>query len=224
VAVSDERYDILDEAAPMDVFERLHELGALDAMTPEGVGSRELIGRLRSCTDALRQFAPQLERPVAPRSAYVCAIAGTGDRVAAERWIRHYRVGKETAAAAVAFVARCEPVMRSLRDRRGMRDSRLYRLLDELPIEAVVCVWGIGDALVRERVERFTFTLMKQKVAVTGRDLIGMGAVPGGEFSAILAQARDDLLDGRATGRDAELANLRRLAARAGILPRKGRA
>jgi hypothetical protein len=60
---------------------------------------------------------------------------------------------------------------------------------------------------------------------VGGADLIEMGATPGAGFSAILARALDDRLDGRAIGRQAELSNLRRLATRAGLVgQRKDRA
>jgi hypothetical protein len=49
-----------------------------------------------------------------------------------------------------------------------------------------------------------------------------MGATPSEAFSAILARALDDRLDGRAVGRRAELANLKRLAGHAGLVdPRK---
>jgi hypothetical protein len=46
-----------------------------------------------------------------------------------------------------------------------------------------------------------------------------MGADPSEVFSSILAQARDDVLDGRVAGREAELANLRALAVNAGVIP-----
>ncbi len=99
-----------------------------------------------------------------------------------------------------------------------MRDSRLYRLLEPLPAETVLNLWASGSETVRERVERYSTEVSCIEPAVSGRDLIEMGAQPGEAFSAILATARDDRLDGRAVGRDAELANLRRLALKRGIV------
>jgi len=110
-------------------------------------------------------------------------------------------------------------VLRALSDRREIRDSRLYRLLEALPPETVLNVWAAGDELVRERVERFNTEVSRVVPAVSGRDLIELGAEPGEAFSAILATARDDRLDGRAVGREAELANLRRLALKRGLIP-----
>ncbi|NTW27966.1 MAG: hypothetical protein HGA39_01165 [Coriobacteriia bacterium] len=54
-------------------------------------------------------------------------------------------------------------------------------------------------------------------------DLTGWGATPSEAFSAILARARDDRLDGRAVGRQAELANLQTArVARGALAPLKG--
>ena len=56
------------------------------------------------------------------------------------------------------------------------------------------------------------------KPAVSGEDLIAMGAQPSEAFASVLARVLDDRLDGVAVGREQELANLRQLAIRAGIV------
>ena len=93
-----------------------------------------------------------------------------------------------------------------------MRDSRLSSLLEHLPDETIVVVYALGNSLVRQRVQRFVSELSGIKPAVNGEDLIALGYQPSESFSSILARARYDRLDGRAVGREAELANLRRLA------------
>ena len=62
--------------------------------------------------------------------------------------------------------------------------------------------------------------LSKIKPAVTGADLIEMGYEPSEAFSTILARARYDRLDGRAVGREAELANLGDLVKMAHLEPK----
>jgi tRNA nucleotidyltransferase (CCA-adding enzyme) len=109
-------------------------------------------------------------------------------------------------------------VLRGLQATREVRDSRLFRLLHPLSPESVVAIYARGDALVRERVVRFLSSLAGVRLAVSGRDLIELGATPGDGFSAILARALDDRLDGRDVGRVAELANLERLARKAGLI------
>lgn len=95
-----------------------------------------------------------------------------------------------------------------------MRASRLYQLLEAMPPEGLLYLWATGDEVVRSRVEEFVRVLAPTRPAVSGADLIALGLEPGPAFSAILAQARADRLDGRAVGRAAELQNLKRLVRR----------
>jgi hypothetical protein len=78
-------------------------------------------------------------------------------------------------------------------------------------------VRALGDATARARVDRYLSELSRVRAAVSGEDLVALGAEPSPLFSAILDQALADRLDGRAVGREAELANLRRLAAKSGL-------
>jgi hypothetical protein len=120
-------------------------------------------------------------------------------------------VGRELATAGLG-------VLRQLESVRGMRDSRLFRLLRPLTAETIAVLWSRANAVGKERVERFMGVLSGTRLAVSGADLIAMGAQPGDAFSAILARALDDRLDGRAVGREAEMTNLRRLAIRGGLI------
>lgn len=95
-----------------------------------------------------------------------------------------------------------------------MKDSRLFHALDGIPPEGLAVLWARVDEGGRERIERFARELVGVKPAVNGRDLIELGYEPSERFTAILARALDDRLDGRVLGRDAELANLKRIAAR----------
>lgn len=219
--IRDELFDIFRESSVTPVFIRLEELGALDSVGPESVSSSAILSCIRSCEAARQSFGERYDMTIDVRSLYVAAMTAPASALASERWIRHHRIGREVAAPALQLAARGAIVRRTLRDRRGMRDSRLYRLLSELASEALLVLWAEGDALVRERVERYVGDLSRITPSVTGRDLIGLGAQPGEVFSAILAKARDDLLDGRAVGRDEELANLRRLAVKAGLIDQR---
>jgi hypothetical protein len=95
-------------------------------------------------------------------------------------------------------------------------------LLSPLSVEGIVNLWARGNDAARDRIDRFVGVLAGTRMAVSGSDLITFGATPSEAFSAILARALDDRLDGRAVGRGAELANLKRIAGRAGLIdPRK---
>lgn len=218
--IREEMLDIIDEDSPAAVFERMRDLGVLSLVLYEGARAERVIEALYGVERAYRRLESQFRRPPRRRVTLVAALAHDASRTGAERWLRHLRFGREYGEPALAVAERAPAALRVLRDGRKMRDSRLYHALAGLPDEAVVYVWAEGDENVRRRVERFLGSVSRIRPQVDGDDLKAMGVPPSHAYSAILAQALDDRLDGRAVGRDAELANLRRLAARAGLLER----
>lgn len=216
--IREEMLDIIDEKSPAAVFERMDDLGVLGLVLYAGAASEPIIEALYSVERAYERLESAFARTPRRRVTLVAALAHRADRVTAERWLKHLRFGKEYGEPAVAVADRAPGVLRTLRDGRKMRDSRLYHALQGLPDEAIVYVWAQGDERVRARVERYLDTVSKIRPAVDGEDLKSLGIPPSPAYSAILAAALDDRLDGRAVGRDAESANLRRLASRAGLL------
>jgi len=215
--VREELIDIADKSHATDVFRRLDALGALQSLAPTGARAADVVDAIARVESALEALGPLLARRPSRRVTLVAAVASLASRLACERWLRHYRFGRDFAEPATVLAQRGSSVARSLQDRRGMRDSRLYRLLDPFAAEGLVVLWARCDGAGRDRIAHYARDLAHVTAAVTGRDLIEMGFEPREEFTAILARALDDRLDGRAVGRDAELANLRRIAARAGL-------
>ncbi len=216
--VREEIYDLLAEKSPSVVLTRLAELGALGEIVPARVDFADAIAAVREAEEGLARVRELSVRRVPSRkTALLAALGGSGAPTSAERWVRHFRIGREEAET-IRAVASSQSLQRALANGRKMRDSRLFAMLSPLRVEALANLWARGDATSRERIERYIGTLASVRPAVSGQDLIAMGAEPGEAFSAILARARDDRLDGRAVGREAELANLKRLAVQAGLI------
>ncbi|MRS11484.1 MAG: CBS domain-containing protein [Actinobacteria bacterium] len=210
--IREELLDIIDEEAPADILERLEELGALAGLLPDGVRSADAIGDLRASATAFDTHAPAFTRPPRRRTSLVTALTASATRAEAEHWCRWLRFGREYAEPAVVTAERRRAVLARLQDRRKMRASRLFALLEALPPETLLYLWAVGSAEVGERVQEYVAVLSATRPGVTGADLIELGLTPGPAFAAILAQARADRLDGKAVGREAELANIKRLA------------
>jgi tRNA nucleotidyltransferase (CCA-adding enzyme) len=211
----EELLDIVDEERAAEVFGRLAELGALGGLLPDGVSTADVQPVVAAAADAYEELAARCSQPVRRRVVLVAALVSPATKAAAERWLRRMRFGKEYAAPALALVERGGSALRALQDRRPMRDSRIHAVLASLPAEAIVCLWAAAvDPVPRERIERYVDVLSRVRPAVTGDDLVAMGFKPGRAFSAILAQALADRLDGKAVGREAELKNLEHIAKR----------
>jgi tRNA nucleotidyltransferase (CCA-adding enzyme) len=216
--VREELLDILAEERPWRALTRLQELGALSAMLPRGADPAGIPAAVRAAEEAREALQERHPGFSARRDALLVAvIAASGARRMAPVWLRHLHVRRDLAAIALDLAEHRAKVDRALASLRGLKDSRLYRLLSPLTPETLAALWARGDELARERIDRYLSELADVRLAVGGADLIQMGAAPGEGFSAILARALDDRLDGRAVGRAQELANLRRLAMKAGL-------
>lgn len=212
--IREELLDIIDEEEPAEILDRLREFGALGSLLPDAVRAAAAIEDLRATVLAYDEMLPLFGRPPRRRTTLVAVLPARATRAEADKWCRWLRFGREYAEPAVTNAERAAATLVRLSDRRKMRPSRLYFLLEPLPAESLVYLWAAGGSEARQRLEEFLRDLAPARPAVSGADLVAMGMEPGPAFAGILAQARADRLDGRAVGREAELANLKRLARR----------
>lgn len=209
-----EMLDIIDEENPAGIFERLDDLRIAAALLPDGAQPPGTIEGLGSTQRAYKVLSRRFERPPRRRVTLIASLAMDVERQTADKWLRHLRFGREYSEPALAVADSAPQVLRRLEDGRKMKDSRLFRTLEGLPNESVIFLWGRCGERGRGRIERYLDVLARVTPAVSGDDLLEMGLEPSAGFSDILAQALDDRLDGKAVGREAELANLTRIAKR----------
>ena len=212
-----ELFAILEEEDATRALGRLDELGALAVLVPASARPSDVLEVTAAIEAALGVKEAGAERGPEKVVALLCALCHAATLRDVEKWGRWLRLGRGQMTACLQVVTRAAAVGRALHDGRGMRDSRLHALLSPLEAEAVVYLYATGDERVRERVARFSDELWNVRPAVSGDDLVAMGLAPSQAFSAILARALANRLDGRVVGREAELANLRRLASAAGF-------
>jgi tRNA nucleotidyltransferase (CCA-adding enzyme) len=210
--IREEMLDILDEERVAAVLRRLEEIGAFSALVPEDVDRARILDEVTLVDASFAALALRFARTPRRRVTLAVPLAASATRQSAERWARRLRFGREYGTPAIAAAERGAAVLGRLRDRRKMRDSRLYYLLQPIPDETIIYLWSVAGRLERERIERYLDVLAGTKTAISGDDLASLGMEPGPGYSAILAQALADRLDGKAVGREAELANLKRLA------------
>jgi tRNA nucleotidyltransferase (CCA-adding enzyme) len=214
-----ELFAILAEEPATTPLERLHELGALAGLLPHGVQPSDALADAKAMEGTLLEMPWCSGRAPRRVTALLTALAARSTVHDVERWAHWLRVGRANSAAPMQIAARGASVMRALKDAHAMRDSRLHAILADLEPESIAYVRSRGSKRVRARVDRFEGVLSPIRLDVTGDDLAALGAEPSAAFSGILQQALADRLDGVAVGREAELENLRRLAAKAGLIP-----
>jgi tRNA nucleotidyltransferase (CCA-adding enzyme) len=208
---------ILAERPATACIERLVDLRALGAVLPVDVSAEAALAAFRATERALPVMESTIGHPLPRDLVLVSALALGASRGGVERWLRRLRLGRRFAAVMAPLAERGDATVRSLSDGRGMRDSRLHALLSGLPAETLPVLWQACRPAGRERIDRFLTELSHVRPTVSGADLVALGYAPSPRFAGVLAQAMADRLDGRAVGEEAELANLIRLAAKAGL-------
>jgi tRNA nucleotidyltransferase (CCA-adding enzyme) len=212
--IREEILDIIDEQDPSEILARLEELGALEQVLPDDSDRDFAIAAVRASTSEYQEMASLFARTPRLRVTLIAALCAGATGSDCERWLKRMRFGREYGEPAQSVSGHGPKLLRQLSDGRGMRDSRLNRLLTTVPEEALIVLCSIASGVARTRIERYVNVVSHIEPTVNGDDLVALGLEPSQLFSAILGQALDARLDGRAVGREAELANLRRLASR----------
>ncbi len=213
--VREELMEILEEADVVSPLRRLADLGALGAVMPEGAPTARVLDEIGTVDASYLALEDEWDDGAPDRR--VCLLmpmCAHVERRSAERWARWMRLRRDIIESVAYLAEHRGPTLEVLSGRREMRPSRLYRLLEPFAPHSLVYLYAVADGVARDRVERFVIRLRRVEPEVTGEDLIGMGLEPGPAFSDILDRARDDRLDGKAVGRDAELENLRDIVSR----------
>lgn len=213
----EELLDILDEALPGQVLGRLQDLGALSVLLPETRDGASAAEAVTATAEEFPEVAEMLPAPPSRRGSLLVPLAAGVQAGHVERWVRVTRLSRDAAQPLAAFAERGEGVARLLRARRAPRRSMLYEALCSLPPETLPYLWATGDDRARDRIRLYAEELVRVRPAVDGRDLVEMGYAPSAGFADVLRRALADRLDGVASGREAELENLRRLADEAGV-------
>ena len=143
--IREELLDILDEESSAAIFERLDDLGALCLLLPADVAATDALGHLAAAESSYRHLCSTFERQPRRRVTLVASLALTATPEAAERWLRHIRLGREYAETVLDIARRGPTVLRALDDRRELQPSRLYHLLQPLTAEALVVLWSAAS-------------------------------------------------------------------------------
>ena len=203
------------ERDPAAVFDRLRELGVLDAVAP-GLGSR-IASQLVGVDERLARWAEQgvltLSAPGPDEItrwrllAWLAAEGKAGEAAA----LRLDLSGRDLALVQAAVELRAKP---GILAQANARASQIVDCLEGQRAEAVCLAWLIGpeDDLGRA-IWRYASDWAQVEPGVDGQDLAALGLAPGPAFGRVLKAVREARLDGRLESREEALALARRLVA-----------
>ena len=224
--LANEIFLLMQERDPSRAIESLRRWNLLRFLHPQLRDGKQVKSLIRSLPRALAWWKLQCPgQRVNPGLLYLMTIvssAGSSIRHAIAR--RLQLSTKETTALEWAGDSTGRAAKILLR-RRDMQPSEIYRLLLNMPDEAVALVLakGLTSRKNRERVRRLTKRLLRfmkhdrsMTTIVNGEDLKQLGLKPGPHFKTILERLLDERLDGRITGVAQERDRARTLVERYG--------
>jgi tRNA nucleotidyltransferase (CCA-adding enzyme) len=190
------------ECDPVRGLTALHELG-IDRVLASSFGLAD---------PALAQRALALLPEDGERATLVLATAGL-DVPSPELWALLTRLGFEATQrdAIVAAAANAPGLADALR--AAQRPSEIAAAVNRAGLETVALAGGLGA---EPAARRWLETLRWVKLEINGNHLLDAGVTPGPAVGTGLRAALHAKLDGRATGRDAELAEALRAAQQTG--------
>jgi tRNA nucleotidyltransferase (CCA-adding enzyme) len=140
-----------------------------------------------------------IDRPI----VYLMALSSEASQVVVAAMIRRLVLSREQAKRVSSGGGRVDRVLKRLAKEGTVRPSQVYRLLEDLPNEALVLLLAkqvssrqrAGLNLLRRRLTAYMKNRI-MKTALTGRDLQAMGLLPGPQYKTILGKLLDARIDG----------------------------
>lgn len=155
-----------------------------------------------------------IDRPI----VYLMALSSESSQAVIAAMIRRLACSREQATKVSAGGKRVDRVLKRLTDTGTLRPSQVYRLLADLPDEALVLL--LAKQIRRQQgarlslLRRYVVAYEKNRVirtALQGRDLLAMGLKPGPQYGTILGKLLDARIDGVITSEAEERALAHRL-------------
>ena len=149
------------------------------------------------------------------RILYLMALLAGAEPAVIETVIARLTLSSEQAGTVRAGGKKLDAVARTLSGPKPLKRSEIYRLLHELPNEALLlCLARMAErgnrlTRTRRRVAEYLTKLCRVKPLLRGDDLLRMGVEPGPEVGQLLARLHDAKLDGLLEGKAAERAFVR---------------
>lgn len=207
---------IMNEEDPMSCFNRMQELGILEAIHPELKLKND---RIQVLTELVKVHSwyrlLYLEPEVVPWKLYFLGLT---------MGIKREDLGSVTKR--LHFTKREERELFQLRDMIGdalmrlmtwgkgpAKLSALYEIVHPIPLEGVLFLMARSrKEHIRKSISQYLSWLRYETIDVTGSDLQEMGIAPGPIYTAILERLMAAKLDGRADTKEKQLNLARQLA------------
>ena len=211
------------EQDPVRAIARLAKLKLLRFLHRRLCATAMMTRVVRAVPKALAWWSSRFPDAVIDRPlVYLMALSSESSPVVVAAIIKRLACSREQATKMSAGGKQVDRILKRLTERGTLRPSQVYRLLVDLPDEAIVLL--LAKQISRQQaarlrlLRRYVVAYEKNRVitmVLKGRDLQAMGLKPGPQYGTILEKLLDARIDGMITSEAEERALVHRLLKKA---------
>jgi tRNA nucleotidyltransferase (CCA-adding enzyme) len=191
----DELILLLSEREPRKALEQLAEFDLLKFIHPQLTWSPQLSRALKAIEESLEWYTLlYLDRPMETWVVYWMTLMDTLPTKAVRETLHRLPFPQRQAKKLEWVGRKSTTLLRQLGKRPALKPSQIYRLLCDLPDEALILLMAKSSSeSIKRQISVFLTTYLRMTPLLNGTDLKAMGLTPGPQFRKIL----DKLLDAR---------------------------
>lgn len=189
---------LLSESEPRKALGQLAEFDLLKFIHPQLKWSPQLSRGLKAIEESLEWYTLlYLDRPMHSWVVYWMALMDTLPPKAVRDTLLRLTFPQRQANKLECIGRKSSILLRQLGKRPALKPAQIYRLLQDLPDEALIVLMAKSSSeSIKRQISAFLTTYQRLTPLLNGTDLKAMGFTPGPQFRKIL----DALLDARLNG------------------------
>jgi tRNA nucleotidyltransferase (CCA-adding enzyme) len=212
VRIRDELISILSEENPAEAIKRLDELGALKKIGIKKKISDRFLNEIREILDyyeMLKDFYNLKDGEIKKwRLIFIMLLEGAGpDEI--KKWCAEMKIRKKDVNVILKTLSEWSRVKRALKN-EVKKNSRLYKLLIEIPAELQIIACSRGDVYYKN-IKKYLTDLRDIHLETSGETLKEMGYRPSEKFKVVLEKLLEMKLDGKVKSREDEILTIKQL-------------
>ncbi|NOX98008.1 MAG: CCA tRNA nucleotidyltransferase [Nitrospirae bacterium] len=194
----DELVLIFSEKKPLRAIEKMAELHELKFIHPRIRFNKGLKKLLAGVEETLIWFKDSFpNEKMIPWLIYFAALLDQLTPKEVKTTCRRFHLSRKNEEKIIKGRKGVAKRLKELSKKEELKPSRIYRQLEDLPLETLLLLMARTEKVARERIVFYLNELRQIKSKVSGKELLELGLKPGPQFARILKNLLYARLDGR---------------------------
>jgi tRNA nucleotidyltransferase (CCA-adding enzyme) len=203
---------LLKEERVRTLMKRLNDFDVLSSIHPSVCYNQQVNRLMKNVESVLAWYdLLYLDNQCEKWFVYFLGLIDPLSAEEAQQLLRRCDIKRRYAASIMSAKTSGMQVLLDLSNKKNQGKAEIYRILHHIPLDVSLYLMAKSGRPSTKKAFSLYFTrLQHAQVHLTGNDLKQIGIVPGRHYRHILDRLKDEVLNGRVTGRDEELRFVRK--------------